>query len=243
MGNHSNPLKKTLTAPALPLIALLFAAGAALKTGEVIAALGADAPTEDKMQTEQMEPGHTAEPAMEPADQPEMESASPPSSHQPPNAEAMPAHTKPQGINTSGPETGEACVSEQMMSAIKERSQALDQREARLAGKIRSLEVVEKRVAEEIARLERDRVSLERILAAARNESNEDMTRLIQIYANMKPKRAAVIFDEMAPEIAAGFIRRMRGNAASFILANMDSKKAYAITLMIAGAEAPFQNK
>jgi len=255
MAKKTNALQRTFSAPALPLIALCFAAVAALKTGEVIAALGTEKPaTETHAGTDSpgqesplMSPsgnmapegGMTAEedhatpaPDSAPEMSPEM---SPAASHG-----AGPVMDRPLNETQTGTK-GEVCLSDKLMAAINERSAGLDDQRMQLASRTRALEVVEKRVAEEIARLEKNRKSLERILADARNESSEDMIRLVQIYASMKPKQAAVIFDEMAPQVAAAFIRRMRGNAAAFILANMDSKKAYAITLLIAGAEAPFQ--
>jgi len=234
MVKPTNPFKKTFSAPALPLIALFFLTGAALKTGEVIAALDSEKKIVEPTQMAIADPSPDHGPAEENHDTPTTDQPQDQAS-----SKAMaPAHTSKK---SSPMMAGETCVSEQMIAAIKDRSQALEQQEAQIASRARALEIVEKRVASEITRLEQNRQSLQRILAEARTESSEDIKRLIQIYANMKPKQAAIIFDEMAPEIAAGFIRRMRGNAASFILANMDSKKAYAITLMIAGAEAPFQ--
>ena len=79
------------------------------------------------------------------------------------------------------------------------------------------------------------RQALAAAFGQAETAAEEEAMQLVSIYERMKPKQAAKIFDHMPPEVAAGFVRRMRQNSSAPILANMDAQKAYAISLLLAG--------
>jgi flagellar motility protein MotE (MotC chaperone) len=51
----------------------------------------------------------------------------------------------------------------------------------------------------------------------------------------MKPKDAANIFNEMQPNVAAELLRTMKEDQSSQILAKMNPKNAYNVTLSLAG--------
>ena len=70
---------------------------------------------------------------------------------------------------------------------------------------------------------------------AAAQQAQQEAMQLVSIYEKMKPKQAAQIFDQMPPEVGAGFVRRMRQTSSAQIMANMDPQKAYAISLLLAG--------
>jgi flagellar motility protein MotE (MotC chaperone) len=58
----------------------------------------------------------------------------------------------------------------------------------------------------------------------------------------MKPDSAASIFNQMDPAFAAGFLRLMPSEQAGLILAAMDSKKAYVISVKVASMNADVRN-
>ena len=64
--------------------------------------------------------------------------------------------------------------------------------------------------------------------------SNDDMDHLARMYGTMKPDQAASIFNQMDSDFAAGFLRLMRSEQAGMILAGMETKKAYAVSLRLA---------
>ena len=64
--------------------------------------------------------------------------------------------------------------------------------------------------------------------------SNDDMDHLARMYGSMKPDQAASIFNQMDAGFAAGFLRLMRSEQAGMILAGMETKKAYAVSLKLA---------
>jgi flagellar motility protein MotE (MotC chaperone) len=122
-----------------------------------------------------------------------------------------------------------------LLVAIRERVVVLEQREERIAERERLLEVTEARIRDEIARLEETEQQLADTLALADGASERDVAHLVGVYESMKSKDAAVIFTAMDPQFAAGFLSRMRADAAGGILGAMDPGAAYAVTAVMAG--------
>ena len=54
----------------------------------------------------------------------------------------------------------------------------------------------------------------------------------------MNAKEASVLFEAMAPEFAAGFLGRMRADAAAAVMAGLEPETAYAISVLLAGRNA-----
>lgn len=125
-----------------------------------------------------------------------------------------------------------------LLAKIRARSAALDRREAELADRASLLEVVEKRIDEKTAALKAVKEELETRLSFADTAAKDDIARLAKMYENMKPKKAGEIFDAMDPTFAAGFLTEMKSESAALILANMETKKAYAASVIIAGRNA-----
>jgi flagellar motility protein MotE (MotC chaperone) len=71
--------------------------------------------------------------------------------------------------------------------------------------------------------------------------ANEDIDHLVKMYQVMKPKQAAEIFDSMDPAFAAGFLREMNSERAGMIMANMDSRKSYSISIIMAAKNAKYR--
>ena len=69
-----------------------------------------------------------------------------------------------------------------------------------------------------------------------------DIRHLAGMYSAMKPDAAATIFNQMDPAFAAGFLRLIPSEQAGLILANMDAKKAYVISVKLATMNADVRN-
>lgn len=69
-------------------------------------------------------------------------------------------------------------------------------------------------------------------------QANEDVAHLAKMYGSMKAEQAAEIFDQMDPDFAAGFLIELPSDQAGLILANMEKKKAYVVSLSMASANA-----
>lgn len=146
-----------------------------------------------------------------------------------------PAPAAPSAASADRPAALPSGEVNRLMAAIRERTELLDAREARIAERESLLEVAEARVRNEIERLQQAEQDLARTLALADGASERDVTHLVGVYEAMKPKDAAQIFNAMAPNFAAGFMARMRPDAAAAIMAAMPVDAAHAITAVMAG--------
>lgn len=105
--------------------------------------------------------------------------------------------------------------------ALEERGGALSLAEDVLRGRL-----------EELAAAEAD---LRKTLALADGAAEADLARLTAVYETMKPKDASALFDAMDERFSAGFLGRMRPDAAAAVLAGMTPEKAYAVSAILAG--------
>ena len=64
--------------------------------------------------------------------------------------------------------------------------------------------------------------------------AGEDLNHLAQMYGAMKPDQAAIIFNQMDPGFAAGFLRLLNSEQAGLIMANMESQQAYIVSVRLA---------
>ncbi len=207
-----SPAKRHLSA--LILISAIFASAAVLRAGGLVMSFAMAEPADAAGQAMAQQQGEEQSAMPEP-----MTEAAATAPEDPDDMAAVSGGDRP----------------ELLLRAIRARSISLDERERKILERERALEVIAKRVSAELPKLEQERLALAELIANAQRHSVEGTEQLVKIYQTMKPKQAAAIFDEMDPRIAVVFLRDMRGEAASFIIANMNVKKAYAITLLMAG--------
>lgn len=140
------------------------------------------------------------------------------------------------------PATVETCADPEDLAAailsINQRQARLDADEARLANRMRALDVAETKLRENTDALVAAEKRLAATMALASAAADDDLTQLTAVYENMKPKNAANLFATMSPEFAAGFLGRMRADAAAAILSSLPPETAYAISLVLAGRNA-----
>lgn len=79
---------------------------------------------------------------------------------------------------------------------------------------------------------------MSKALTIADDAAEGDVTRLVAVYENMKPKDATALFAVMDADFAAGFLARMKPEAAAAIMAGLDPKVAYTISAVLAGRNA-----
>ena len=125
-----------------------------------------------------------------------------------------------------------------LLTAIRDRNDVLDRREARIADRESAVELAQVAIEGRLAALVAAEEELARTLTMADSAAEEDVTRLVAVYENMKPKDAIPVFAEMDPDFAAGFLGRMRADAAAAVLSGLDPKVAYTISAILAGRNA-----
>ncbi len=128
----------------------------------------------------------------------------------------------------------EVCFTAETAAALAEDQKRMEALDAELTEKSLSLQEREQEVERRTAELQSLQDTLEKRWTEMQTSSSEDLKRLSQMYGSMKPDQAAQIFDQMDPNFAAGFLRLMRAEQAGMIMAGMETRKAYAVSLKLA---------
>ncbi len=124
------------------------------------------------------------------------------------------------------------------LAAIRARETWVVEAEAAIDDRLQALAVAEEAVNQRLGRLEAAEENLRATIALADGAAENDLARLTSVYENMKPKDASLLFEEMAPEFAAGFLGRMRADAAAAIMTGLSPERAYTISVLLAGRNA-----
>jgi flagellar motility protein MotE (MotC chaperone) len=124
------------------------------------------------------------------------------------------------------------------LTALGEREQRLTDREAEIEERLALLTEAEAAMKETMAELEAVEAELDATLSVASTAAEDDLARLTTVYETMKPKDAAALFAQMDPQFAAGFLGRMRADAAAAVLAGLDPQTAYTISVVLAARNA-----
>lgn len=163
---------------------------------------------------------------------------------------ATPAHAKPTKasqsptpsplLHASG--SDEVCFSGETAKLMAEDSAQLILDRENLHDKEMSLEEWQAELKAQSAELKTIRETLEARWQTMQEESETDLTHLAQMYGSMKPDQAAQIFDKMDPSFAAGFLRKLSSDEAGLIMANMDTEKAYIVSVKLASINGDIRN-
>ena len=126
----------------------------------------------------------------------------------------------------------------ELLSDLREREADLAERTVSLEARMQVLRRAESEVAEGLRQLREAEATLRATMAAANSAAEADIVRLTAVYENMKSEQAATLFSRMEPSFAAGFLGRMRADAAAQILSGLEPELAYSISVVLAGRNA-----
>lgn len=127
---------------------------------------------------------------------------------------------------------------QKLLAALQERERDLARRESQIEERNKALAVADQAIEQKLAALTEAEVALRETIALADVAAEDDLTRLTDVYEQMKPKETAALFEEMDPDFAAGFLARMRPEAAAGIMAGLSPTAAYTISVVLAGRNA-----
>lgn len=122
-----------------------------------------------------------------------------------------------------------------LLEAVRAREERVAEREAALEGRLHALAVAEAQLAAQIEALRIAEDRLAATLALADGAAERDVDRLTAVYEAMKPRDAALLFEEMEASFAAGFLARMHPEAAAAVMAGLEPRTAYTISVILAG--------
>lgn len=125
-----------------------------------------------------------------------------------------------------------------LLTELLRREAAVKQRESALRDRERAMEIANEAIATRLSALQEAEASLRETLAVADEAAETDLTRLTDVYQNMKPKDAGALFETMDPVFAAGFLSRMPPEAAAGVMAGLSPEAAYTISVVMAGRNA-----
>ncbi len=128
-----------------------------------------------------------------------------------------------------------------ILQELAKRRRTLDRRERSLVIREGVMKAVEKRLDQKLAELKRIQLALRTNIDKTEKQRNKQLDRLVKIYTNMKAKKAARVFDQLAIPIVIRVVKRMKAMASAPILAAMDPKRVKVITAVLARPEQPRQ--
>lgn len=157
-----------------------------------------------------------------------------------PNATPTAEHSKTD-LPTLPTSSAPHCLTGVVLETVNADMTRLELRKKEISERESALTAIEKKLATQMSAIEEANTALQVNIENLRALANEDLKHLVGMYQTMKPKQAADIFNSMDPSFAAGFLREMNSDKAGLIMANMDTRKSYAISLIIAGRNSKYR--
>ncbi|WP_281300174.1 MULTISPECIES: hypothetical protein [unclassified Iodidimonas] len=131
-------------------------------------------------------------------------------------------------------------VPSRALALIREREADLARQEADLADARALVEASRRAVAADFQKLQDLHQKTSQLLDRLQQTEEADLTRMTNLYQNMKPKEAAEILNEMDERVVAAVIERMPERIGAPILARMDVQKARLVMRLFADRKAAF---
>lgn len=135
----------------------------------------------------------------------------------------------------------EQCLTGLVLETVTADMNRLELQKKEMAEREAALIAIEEKLATQMSAIEDATSVLQTNISKLKAVANEDVQHLVGMYQTMKPKQAAEIFNSMDPSFSAGFLREMNSDKAGLIMANMDARKSYAISVIIARQNAKYR--
>lgn len=117
---------------------------------------------------------------------------------------------------------------------LRQRRQELDGREATLAARESVLVATELKLSARVAELQSLQKKLEGLETAREQREDASWRGLVKLYESMKPRDAAVIFNDLDMPVLLQVVDRMKEAKAAPVLAAMQADKARELTTKLA---------
>lgn len=122
----------------------------------------------------------------------------------------------------------------QVLESLLSRRKTLEERERALQLREKLLEAAEKRIEQRVTELKTIEERIEKSFGKQEESRKEQLKNLVSMYANMKPKDAARIFDKLDMNVLINVVEQMNTKKMAPIMAKMDSKVAQRLTVHLA---------
>ena len=122
-----------------------------------------------------------------------------------------------------------------ILQELAERREVLDLRSKEIDKRAIQLKVAEEEIDKKLKQLKDYEQKLEKLINEYSQKEQSNIDSLVKLYASMKPKDAARIFNNMDLNITVALLKGMKPSASSAILSQMESEKAQAVTAQLIG--------
>jgi flagellar motility protein MotE (MotC chaperone) len=117
---------------------------------------------------------------------------------------------------------------------LRQRRLELDGREATLAARESILVATEQKLSARVVELQALQKKLETLEASRQQREDASWQGLVKLYESMKPRDAAVIFNDLDMPVLLQVVDRMKETKAAPVLAAMEADKARELTTKLA---------
>lgn len=118
----------------------------------------------------------------------------------------------------------------ELLQKLAERREVIETRSQELAQREAMLNAAEGRIDRKIGELQQLQATINGLLKQHDDQEQEKVAQLVKIYATMKPKDAARIFDALDMPILITVLENMKESKSAPILASMTAEKARLVT-------------
>ncbi len=138
-------------------------------------------------------------------------------------------------VNLAKPAEPQVSAAERrLLLDLRDRKKALDQREAALGTREAALDAAERRISARVDELKTLQDRLVALDATRKQREESNWAGLVKLYETMRPRDAAVIFNDLDMNVLLPVVNRMKEAKAAAILAAMQPEKARQITTQLA---------
>lgn len=167
---------------------------------------------------------------------------------EPASADSNPAPTA-EGASASAPNqcppvsfadlAGLSQAEVQVLEALGDRREALDQRAAAAETQDELMMAAERRLAERVAELRQLETHVNDLLGQLDEAQEQRLTALVDVYQRMRAKDAATVFDGLDNDVLVQVASRMRQSNLAEVMGRMDPVRARELTRMLADRARP----
>lgn len=137
-------------------------------------------------------------------------------------------------LRAEEPATAEDYGVTPLLTEIRARQAALDDRERSLDDRERSIEALEAAATESLAELERIARTVEERIEAWEADNGDSVRKLAKIYSAMAPGRAAQLLEELEVGLATQIVAKMKDKKSAAVLAQLSEDRALDMSRRVA---------
>lgn len=126
----------------------------------------------------------------------------------------------------------------ELLQSLAKRRDELEARERGLSEREALIAATEKRIDGKLEELRQVQATIEALVKQHDAEQDAQLSNLVKIYENMKPKDAAQIFEDLEMDVLLDVVERMKERKVAPVLALMNPEKAREVTLELAQRRA-----